>query len=140
MARGRRFHAHPGELAVAEGFAIAVQQRLAAAACAEGGAAAGPTRDRRGAARVRVAASVHTDAAMFVHSQPALVQDDGARLVAKLPFRIGTSVLAPFAGSSQWYWNSVAPHARGYHCVNSGVISCLHAQPCVLVSNAMDMF
>lgn len=89
MAGGRRFHAHPGELAVAEDFAIIVQQRLAAAACAEEGGAAGPTRDRHGAAHVRVAASVHTDAAMFVHSQPALVQDDGARLVARLPFRTG---------------------------------------------------
>ena len=84
VAGGRRFHAHPGELAVAEGFAIAVQQRLVAAACAEGGGAAGPTRHGRGAAHVRVAASVHTDAAMFVHSQPALVQNDGAWLVASL--------------------------------------------------------
>ena len=71
----RRFHAHPGELAVAERFAADVQRRLAAAACAPSGSAGGP---EGSAAALRVAVTVHTDEAMFIYSQPALLEDDGA--------------------------------------------------------------
>ena len=74
----RRFHAHPGELAVAERFAADVQRRLAAAACAVSGSAGGP---EGSAAALRVAVTVHTDEAMFIYSQPALTEDDGAQPV-----------------------------------------------------------
>ena len=55
---------------MAERFAMAVQHQLVAAA-------------RAGAANVRVAASVHTDPAMFIHSQPALLMDSGVPLPAQ---------------------------------------------------------
>ncbi|KAK9840597.1 hypothetical protein WJX81_003517 [Elliptochloris bilobata] len=77
----RRFHAHPGELAAAERFTIAVQRRLAAAACGQGGSADWPASSAAPAAALRVAVSVHTDEAMFIYSQPALVEEDGCLLV-----------------------------------------------------------
>lgn len=86
----RRFHAHPGELAVAERFAIDVQRRLVAAACAPSGSACDP---KNSAATLRVAATVHTDEAMFIYSQPALLEDDGAQPVQSL--RVSTPACAP---------------------------------------------
>jgi len=65
----RRFHAHPGELAAAERWAATAQRRLAGAAAAAAGGGRGP----------RVAVSVHTDVTMFILSQPALLQGDGAQ-------------------------------------------------------------
>ena len=63
---------------MAERFAVDVQRRLAAAACKPSGSGDGP---ESSAAALRVAVSVHTDEAMFIYSQPALVKDDGMQLV-----------------------------------------------------------
>ena len=61
---------------MAERFAADVQRRLAAAARAPSGGAGGP---EGSAAALRVAVTVHTDEAMFIYSQPDLLEDDGAQ-------------------------------------------------------------
>ena len=95
----RRFHAHPGELAVAERFAADVQRRLHAAACAAGS-------PEVSAAALRVAVTVHTDEAMFIYSQPALLEDDGAQPVRSLFGAALWLVLLhhhwPFTGFLSW--------------------------------------